>query len=100
VYWAAWRVGSAILGEDAHPDNAPVLPEAQVPADLNEAKGFWRRTLRALQDVGKPLLVGAITFAVCFGLLTYLIVNGIWHLHVRIKRHGRHKRLQRRDGGG
>lgn len=92
VYYAAWKVGSFILGEDPHPDNAPSLPQADVPADLKEAKGFWRQTLRALRDVGKPLLVGAVTFAVVFGLLGYLLVNGVWHLRVRLKRRNRLRR--------
>jgi uncharacterized protein len=94
VYYAAWKVGSLMLGEEAHPDNAPALPQAEAPGSLKEAKGFWKRTLEGLGAVGKPLLVGALTFAVVFGLLTYLLVNGIWHLHVRIKRRGRMRRRE------
>jgi uncharacterized protein (DUF2062 family) len=92
VYYAAWKVGSFILGQEANPDDAPSLPRAEAPNDLKEAKGFWRNTLRALRDVGKPLLVGALSFAVGFGLLTYLLVNGVWHLQVRIKRRNRLRR--------
>lgn len=94
VYYAAWKVGSFILGQEANPDNAPSLPRAETATatDLKEAKGFWKRTLEGLHAVGKPLLVGALTFAVGFGLLTYLLVNGIWHLNVRIKRRSRQRR--------
>jgi uncharacterized protein (DUF2062 family) len=94
VYYAAWKVGSVMLGEEAHPDNAPTLPQVPPEAQAGPAqsKGFWRSTVEGLRAVGKPLLVGALTFAGVFGLLTYLLVNGIWHLHVRIKRRGRMRR--------
>jgi uncharacterized protein (DUF2062 family) len=92
VYYAAWKVGSVMLGKDAHPDNAPSLPQPEAPSSLKEATGFWKSTMEGLRAVGKPLLVGAMTFAVGFGLLTYLAVNGAWHLHVRIKRRSRQRR--------
>jgi uncharacterized protein (DUF2062 family) len=95
VYYAAWKVGSLLLGEKDNPENTPPPPRLDPLPEPVEGETFWQRTRQGLDAVGKPLLVGALTFAIIFGLLTYLLVNGIWHLRVRLKRRGR---LQQRTG--
>ena len=94
VYYAAWRVGSAMLGEKAHEADAPDL-DAAIGIGGN-GRGFWRRTWDGLSQVGKPLLLGALVFACVFGLAAYVLVNGIWHITVRLKRRAR---LRRRRSG-
>lgn len=96
VYYAAWKVGSWLLGEEADEARAPVLPDALESTGLGSpganGRGFWERTIDGMRAVGKPLLVGAVTFAVGFGALAYFLVNGVWHLHVRLKRRARQRR--------
>lgn len=98
VYYAAWKVGSWVLGEDTDAANAPVLPDALESTGLGQpganGRGFWHRTLDGLRAVGKPLLLGALTFACVFGLAAYGLVNGIWHVTVRLKRRARVRRRQ------
>ncbi len=95
VYFGAWRVGSWLLGEDG--TKPPPLPgdgtaddPAAHPTDNPaDKRGFWQRSADRMAAVGKPLLLGAAVFAVGFGALAYALVNGIWHLQVRLKRRQR-----------
>ncbi|MBX3607702.1 MAG: DUF2062 domain-containing protein [Piscinibacter sp.] len=89
VYYAAWRVGGAILGQPAHAA-PPVMPaEAEAaPRDENWFVHAWRR----IAGVGKPLLLGLVIFACAAGLLSYLLVSGFWHLKVRWQRRRRRRR--------
>lgn len=102
VYYAAWRVGSWLLGEDAS-GRPPPLPgdhsgaspategeKAAVAASAAaDTRNFWQRSVDGLASVGKPLLLGAAVFAVGFGGLAYGLVNLVWHLRVRLKRRAR-----------
>jgi hypothetical protein len=85
VYYAAWKVGGAILGE-AGP--APGTAAGSVPAaEPDAAAGNWfQRTWSGLQRVGKPLLLGLAIFACGFGLLVYALVHLVWRAQVRFKR--------------
>lgn len=87
VYYAAWKVGAAILGESgpapAALASAGTLPVADAPASA----GNWlERSWAGVQRVGKPLLLGLGLFACSFGLLVYLLVHLGWHARVRWKR--------------
>lgn len=42
--------------------------------------------------VGRPLVVGLCTFAVAGAVLTYALVNFVWHARVRLKRRTRRNR--------
>ncbi|MDP1647328.1 MAG: DUF2062 domain-containing protein [Rubrivivax sp.] len=94
VYYAAWRVGSAMLGEPADDANAPPITSASEAPPAGDTRSGWRHAWHSLTHVGKPLLLGALTFACVFGLAAYLLVNGGWHLHVRLKRRARLRRRQ------
>jgi hypothetical protein len=89
VYYAAWRVGNAVLGSESG-DAVPL----QLGGHPNAAtEGSWfRRTLGGIRNVGKPLLVGLVIFAIGFSLATYMLVNMVWHLQVRVKRWRRRRR--------
>lgn len=90
IYYAAWKVGSAVLGEpDAEPPGHAVAPP---PAPSEE--GWLVRTWQRVATVGKPLALGLALFAVGFGLLSYLLVSWFWALRVRRKR-----RLRSAGGG-
>lgn len=103
VYWGAWKVGSWMLGEDADDARAPPLPGLEPDrtaspsaaasggglAERPDTRSWWQRSVDAMRAVGKPLALGALTFSVVFSALTYALVNGLWHLRVRLKRRGR-----------
>lgn len=96
VYYGAWRLGSWMLGEEADAAHAPSLPRALESTGVahgeSNGRSFWQRTSDGLRAVGKPLLVGTITVACVFGVLAYFLVNGLWHLRVRLKRRSRLRR--------
>ena len=58
--------------------------------------GWFGRNLRRLASVGKPLLLGLAIFATSAGVLSYLLVSGLWHLRVRLQRR---RRLRHRAAG-
>ena len=94
VYYAAWKVGSLLLGEEADEANAPAITGLPPARQSGDSLGAARRAWDSLADIGKPLLLGALTFACVFGLAAYALVNGGWHLRVRLKRRSR---LRRRE---
>lgn len=88
VYYAAWRVGNTILDG---PAGEPPAPQAVEPA-AEQGLSWFERVWRHITGVGKPLLLGLALFASVGGLLSYLLVSGIWHLKVRLQRRRRLKR--------
>jgi uncharacterized protein len=91
VYYAAWVVGSKVLGEqvdDEHKPEVLVGKSTQVEAP-GQALSAWSKWMATLQDVGKPLLLGALIFSAVFSALAYVLVNGLWHWRVRSKRRRR-----------
>lgn len=91
VYYAAWRIGKAILGEPVAEGDAPPAPPAAdaaaagAPAD----EGWLSGLRRALAGVGKPLVLGLAIMATAVGVAAYLLVSWIWWLRVRLKRRRR-----------
>jgi len=94
VYYAAWRVGSLVLDEPFDDQNKPNVLTKQSDAlqAVGPALSGWHKWMATLQEVGKPLLLGAFIFAVGFSLLAYVLVSGVWHLRVRLKRRRRQRR--------
>ncbi|MDO9093446.1 MAG: DUF2062 domain-containing protein [Rubrivivax sp.] len=91
VYFAAWKLGSALLGEEARgpgpmpPQGGDTLP----PAVSVEAGSWWATAWHNVSQVGRALLLGLVVFAVGAGLGTYFLINLFWHLRVRLKRRKR-----------
>lgn len=93
VYYAAWRVGSWMLGEEADEARSPQAlrstSEAAAAPQAGTASAVpssWRRYWNTVQAIGKPLLLGAAVFSVVFSALAYVLVNLVWHWRVRQKR--------------
>jgi uncharacterized protein len=83
VYYAAWRLGSAVLGTQVRDDQAPPeLPDVATAADESWFAAFKRHAL----GVGKPLMVGLGILATTFGVLTYFAVSWLWTLSVLWRR--------------
>ncbi|MCE2658361.1 MAG: DUF2062 domain-containing protein [Rubrivivax sp.] len=96
VYYAAWKVGSWVLAE---PENA-AAPQVLSGSSSRPDSGlpWWQQAAQTLRDVGKPLLLGALLFAVGFSALAWLLCNGIWHWRVRNKRRRRLAAARRAAG--
>ena len=96
VYYGAWRTGSWMLAQKTDAAQRPALLDVLESGEDDHAAplklGFWQRTSESLRAIGKPLLLGAVTFASVFGVLAHLLVNGLWHLRVRLKRRWRRRR--------
>jgi hypothetical protein len=54
VYYAAWQLGSFVLGKPGEPAE---LPAAVPPLVAVPGEGWWRRALHRVLGVGKPLLL-------------------------------------------
>lgn len=102
VYYAAWWVGSKVLGESVDDKRKPevLVGKATTVEDAGQALAGWSKWMVTLQQVGKPLLLGALIFSVVFSALAFLLVNGVWHWRVRAKRRHRLRKLHRARSGG
>lgn len=76
IYFLAYRVGAALLGEEAEP---PPMPDAEPEgeASLSMAE-IWDK----ITGLGKPLVLGLGIFAVAGGIGAYLLVTWIWRIRV------------------
>ncbi|WBY02623.1 DUF2062 domain-containing protein [Ramlibacter tataouinensis] len=85
IYYAAWRLGAALLGE-AGPAPGDALSETAPEEGATPDAGWFGQALRRVKAVGKPLLLGLSIFAVSMGLLSYVLASWIWALRVRLRR--------------
>lgn len=97
VYYAAWWVGSKVLRESVEDGRKPevLVGKPTTVEDAGRALAGWSKWMATLQQVGKPLLLGALIFSVVFSALAYLLVNGVWHWRVRSKRRRRLRKVAR-----
>lgn len=87
IYYAAWRVGSAILGEPIDVPPAQGAEAQHEPAD----ESWFRMVTRRVLGVGKPLLLGLAIMAIAVGITTYFLVSAAWKVSVLWKRHRRRR---------
>lgn len=88
VYYAAWRLGSAVLGDTAP---APPTPDPGMEAAASD-ESWWQTATRRILGVGKPLLLGLAILATAVGFATYFIVSAVWRISVVWKWRRRHRR--------
>lgn len=88
IYYAAWHLGSAILGEPSGTPPAPAMG-AEQPAS---SESGWRHAMHRILGVGKPLLLGLALLATAVGISTYALVSAGWKLTVLWKRRQRRRR--------
>ena len=97
VYYAAWWVGSKVLRESVEDGRKPevLVGKATTVEGAGQALAGWSKWMATLQQVGKPLLLGALIGSVVFSALAYVLVNGIWLWRVRSKRRRRLRKAAR-----
>ena len=92
IYYAAWRLGSAVLGEP--------LPEGKMPgagAPPAALPDSWiGQAVARLKAVGKPLVLGLVLLASVAGVVAYAIVSWAWAMRVLWRRRRRLRDAQRR----
>jgi uncharacterized protein (DUF2062 family) len=87
LYYAAWRLGSTLLGEPSQEPPAMGTVTEHAPAD----ERWWHTATRRVLGVGKPLLLGLAILATAVGLTTYFVVLAAWRLAVLWKRRRRRR---------
>jgi hypothetical protein len=89
VYYAAWRLGSAIFGDTTQP---PPTADPSTEEATSDAS-WWRTATPRILGVGKPLLLGPAVLATAVGFASYFVVSAAWRLSVLWKwRRRRHRR--------
>jgi hypothetical protein len=96
LYYAAWRLGKAVLGHEIGDDDAPPVTAPKAPPD--NGRGWIGKTWDSVTALGKPLLLGMALMATTVGLATYVIANWVLVLKIRWERR-RRRRLRERDAG-
>lgn len=91
IYYAAWRVGSALLGQPVGARPPPVT----VTDDQAGYERWWQAAYRRISSVGKPLLLGLAVMATATGVATYFVVSAIWKVSVLWKWRRRQVQRQR-----
>jgi len=84
LYYMAWRLGSAVLGETAglHAKGWPG-PPADAKAPVPPGLGGWLASIwERLRAVGKPLMLGLALLATTSSVLAYFLVTWIWRVKV------------------
>ncbi len=92
VYYGAYRLGQAVLGEPAISDEDALKTLADDPADTVAAQKPTQRIahwMQRLGDVGKPLAIGLAIVATTSGLAVYVLISGLWVLKTRWTRRQR-----------
>ncbi len=94
VYFFAYQLGSAILGESATPEVTPEMlnldPELLVlpPQEMTSGISGW---LVQLEGLGAPLFLGLSLLAVSGAIVSYFGVKAVWRLNV-VRRLGKKRR--------
>lgn len=81
----AYETGAAILGEPMQAAAAEAVAEGPDAADAPAAAGW----LAQAREIGKPLILGLLVFAVAGGISAWALVHVAWTVAVVLKRRGR-----------
>jgi hypothetical protein len=90
VYYAAFKLGSALLGRE-EPTAALEVAAATAGTDDTppDGQGGWQEALAKLRNVGYALLLGLAMMAVGAGVTVYLVISLAWSVRVKLKRRRR-----------
>jgi uncharacterized protein (DUF2062 family) len=93
IYFAAWKLGAALLG-DRSPDPKPAELTEAVQAQAQAQVTLQPQTrspgvVARLRAVGKPLMLGLAVLAATFSFAAYYPVSWLWIRRVRWRRRRR-----------
>lgn len=91
IFVLAYRTGSAILGEKV--DEAQLAALERDEADETAKPLSWAERAAA---IGKPFFLGLFIFATIGAAVTWLLVNLVWTLAVRLRQRRRSAARRRR----
>jgi uncharacterized protein (DUF2062 family) len=91
IFVLAYRTGSAILGEKV--DEAQLAALERDEADEAAKPVSWAERAAA---IGKPFFLGLLIFATIGAAVTWLLVNLVWTLAVRLRQRRRSAARRRR----
>lgn len=95
IYYAAWRLGSAVLGEPLPEGSPQEMPESDESLAPLPHDSWIARAIARLKAVGKPLLLGLALLASVAGVVAYAIVSWAWAMRVLWRRRRRLRNAQR-----
>lgn len=98
LYYAAWRLGKAVLGEPVAQEMQAPVAEARPSPD--DGRGWFARTWDGITALGKPLLLGMALMASSVGLLTYAVASVALAMNVRWQRRRRLRQRAVTAAGG
>ena len=87
LYYAAWRLGKVVLGEEVAAEAAPPVMQPRPVSD--NGRGWFARAWDSVTALGKPLLLGMALMATTVGLLTYAVASFVLAMKVRWQRRRR-----------
>jgi uncharacterized protein len=88
LYLVAYQIGSFVLGASGTtPVTRPPDWNWSQPFGSAEAIGHW------MIGLGPPLALGVLLLACLLAILGYLIVRGLWSVHLRRAWHARRRRM-------
>jgi uncharacterized protein len=90
LYYLAYRIGAALIGNNAAPD----LLEAELEMSPEAVTSWFVYAAERMAALGKPLIVGVTVLATAGGVAAYMAVMIVWRWRVLAKlRQRRRERL-------
>lgn len=79
LYYAAYRIGSAVLGEEAKPDLAAI---GKLSPSENGLRGWVQEVSTRLAALGRPLLLGLVILSTLLGIAAWMLTTLAWRAKV------------------
>jgi uncharacterized protein len=95
IYYMAYRLGAFILGETNHKAAEAALNAQAENLGDNLGDGLTR-WIEKITEMGEPLILGLVIFAVVGAALSYFMVRLLWRLQVMWRLHQKRKRHKKR----
>lgn len=93
IYYAAYRLGSLLLGEAPAPISEADL-DTDIETTVSGVAAYGEFLVDKVEELGKPLLLGLLLVALCASALGYAVVMLLWRLQVMMswrRRNGRRR---------
>lgn len=98
IFVLAYRVGAAMLGESVDEAQAAALEAEALEASVVQVTAISTGWFERFTALGKPLLLGLLTFATVGGVVSYLLTLALWRVGVVLRMRHRLRRARNRAG--